>query len=230
MGKPSLDAALAAYRSLIAARGELFGTPPGPAIEILTDEAEIRTTQRAVKAARLSCGLAADDVRVGVLLDDPYLLVMRDAVRFPDGELGLYNRIISSPNVVILPLLGDRVALIHRFRHGTRRFHYEAPRGIASGLDRLDDDARRELKEEIGAEAVELIDLGELHPYSGICNEMMRLYLARITDIGTPELHESITRIELFSARELEEMIRDGVVTDAPTLAVTLRARLRNLL
>jgi len=226
MGKPSLEGGRVAYRRLMAARGELFATPPGPALEVLTEESDIRRAQRAARDARRRGGLAADDLRVGVLLHDPYLLVMRDAVRFPDGELGLYNRIITMPNVVILPLLEDRVVLIRRFRHGTRRFHYEAPRGIASGPDRLEEDARRELKEEIGADAVELADLGDLHPYSGICDETMRLYLARIEAVGAPDLHESITRIERFSVSALEEMIRRGTITDAPTLAVVLRARL----
>ena len=73
-------------------------------------------------------------------------------------------------------------------------------------------------------------NLGELHPYSGICNEIMRLYFARINRIGEPELHESIARITLFSARKLEQAIAGGAITDAPTLAATLRARLRGLL
>jgi len=230
MEKPSFEPARAAYRRLMEARRELFANPPGPVLQVLTDEAEIRNAQRAAREARRGAGLAAGDLRVGVLLDDPYLLVMRDAVRFPDGQLGLYNRLVTAPNVVILPLIEDRVVLIHRFRHGTRRFHYEAPRGIASGWDRLEDDARRELKEEIGADASELVDLGELHPYSGICNEMMRLYLARIARIGKPDIHESIARVEAFSTSALEGMIRDGTITDAPTLAVVLRARLSKLL
>ena len=228
--KSGADRSLAAYRSLSAERGELFSNPPGRIFEILTAGKDIRRAQQAARKARLQHGLSASDLRVGVLLEDPYLLVMRDAVRFPDGQVGLYNRIVAPPNVVVLPVLGDRVALIYRFRHGTRSFHYEAPRGVASGPHPYEDDARRELAEEIGAEAAELIDLGELHPYSGICNEVMRLYFARINRIGEPDLHESIARITLFSARKLEQAIAGGAITDAPTLAATLRARLFGLL
>ena len=220
----------AAYRALARARPELFENPPGSVVEVLTADAEIRRAQGAAARTRRAQGLSADDLRVGVLLHDPYLLVVRDAVRFPDGTLGLYNRIVTKPNVVMLPLHAGKIALIHRFRHGTRRFHYEAPRGIAERPDDLAGDARRELLEEIGAAAGELIDLGELHPYSGICNEVMRLYLARIERPGALDRHEGITAIAAFTPAELERAITRGEITDAPTLAAVLRAKLRGLL
>ena len=220
----------AAYRALARRRPELFANPPGGVVEILRADADIRRAQQAAKKARRKHGLPTADLRVGLLLHDPYLLVVRDAVRFPDGALGLYNRLVTEPNVVVLPVLDGRVALIHRFRHGTRRFHYEAPRGIAERPQDLAADARRELAEEIGAAAKALIDLGELHPYSGICNEVMRLYLARIGRLGEPERHEAIARIVLFSPAELDKAIDKGAVTDAPTLAAVLRAKLRGLL
>jgi ADP-ribose pyrophosphatase len=96
------------------------------------------------------------------LADDPYAMMLREAVRFPDGAFGLYNRILVPGGVVVLPVLHGRVVLIHRFRHGTRRFEYEAPRGIAGEAERIEEGARRELLEEIGAAAEELLDLGEV--------------------------------------------------------------------
>jgi hypothetical protein len=58
-----------------------------------------------------------------VLAVDPYLVVMRDAVRFADGGYGLYSRLLVPGGAAILPVLGNSIALFHRFRHGTRRRH-----------------------------------------------------------------------------------------------------------
>jgi ADP-ribose pyrophosphatase len=66
---------------------------------------------------------------VGVLASDPYATVLREAVRFPDGSLGLYNRLLVPGGVVVLPVSRGSIVLIHRFRHGARRFAYEAPAG-----------------------------------------------------------------------------------------------------
>jgi ADP-ribose pyrophosphatase len=56
---------------------------------------------------------------------------------------------------------------------------------------------------------------------------MHQLYLARIAGIGTPDKHEAIERIEVLPIAEVERLIADGRITDGPTLALFLRARLR---
>lgn len=98
------------YDVLRGERPELFRNEPG-GIEILTDPA-------AVEAAG------------GVVYQDPYVLLVRDAVRFPDGRTGTYMRSVSAtaaPGCVILPLLGDRMVLIEHYRHATRSWHWEIP-------------------------------------------------------------------------------------------------------
>jgi 8-oxo-dGTP pyrophosphatase MutT (NUDIX family) len=140
------------------------------------------------------------------------------------APFGLYNRMLVPGGVVILPVLNGSVVLSHRFRHGTRRFEYEAPRGIAGEAERIEEDARRELLEEIGAAAEELVDLAEVSMTSGIVGETMRLFLARIGSIGAPDRHEAIARIVTCSVDETERMIISGEISDGPTLAAFLRA------
>lgn len=221
---------LGRYRALVRDRPDRFTNPDGDIYHILLDESAIERARRDALDHRRAEGLPADDTRVGVLAIDPYLIVMRDAVRFADGSYGLYNRLLVPSGAAILPLLGSSIALLHRFRHGTRRWHLEAPRGGFSGVGTLAEEAERELVEEIGARPSELVDLGELHATSGCLDETHQLYLARIDRVGTPDKHEAIESIKVLPVAAVERLIAQGEITDGPTLALFLRARLRRYL
>ena len=60
--------------------------------------------------------------------------------------------------------------------------------------------------------------------------EVEHLFLARIDATARPDRHEAIKELCVIGVAEFETRIRDGVITDAPTLAAFLRARLRGLL
>ena len=218
------------YRALASERPGLFANPDGAIYEILLDSSQIDRARRDASDYRRAHQLPSEDTRVGILAVDPYLMVMRDAVRFADGTYGLYNRLIVPSGAAILPLLGDRIALLHRFRHGTRRWHLEAPRGSFSGVGTPMEEAERELIEEIGAKPIELNDLGELHSTTGCLDEMHRLYVARIDAVGAADKHEAIESIKVLPVAAVEQLIADGEITDGPTLALFLRARLRGYL
>jgi ADP-ribose pyrophosphatase len=221
---------LARYFDLVRDKPERFTNPPGDIYEILLDPARIAHAQAEALGARRRDGLSTHDTRVGVLADDPYLLVTRDAVRFADGSYGLYNRLMVPSGAAMLPVLNGRIVLLNRFRHGTRMWHLEAPRGSFSGEGTHEDEGRRELFEEIGARATEMIDLGYLHSTTGCLDEAHHLYMARIDGIGTPDKHEAIVEFATLTVADAERQIADGTITDGPTLALFLRARLRGLL
>jgi ADP-ribose pyrophosphatase len=221
---------LARYFALVRQRPERYVNPPGDIYEILLDRERIAHAQAEALRARRRDGLSTHDTRVGVLADDPYLMVTRDAVRFADGSYGLYNRLMVPSGAAILPVLDDRVVLLNRFRHGTRAWHLEAPRGSFSSDSSHEEDARRELFEEIGANALEMIDLGTLHSTTGCLDETHHLYMARIDGVGVPEKHEAIVEFATLSIPEVERKISDSAITDGPTLVLFLRARLRGLL
>lgn len=200
------------YEALRAERPELFRNEPG-GIEILTDP-------EAVAAAG------------GVLYQDPYVMLVRDAVRFPDGREGTYIRAIGAtaePGCVVLPLLEGRVVLIEHFRHAPRAWGWEIPRGF--GTQGLEDaaNAAKELREEIGAEVLELLPLGVVHPDTGVMGDRVLLYAARIDGIGALAVGEGIRRTLTVPFEEAEAMVLDGRITDGFTMAALLRARLAGL-
>ncbi|MGW1492451.1 NUDIX hydrolase [Streptomyces sp. NBC_01410] len=197
------------YDRLRTERPELFVNPPG-GIEILSDP-------ESVAAAG------------GVVYEDPYVMVLRDPVRFPDGRTGTYIRSIGTtaePGCVVLPLLDGEVVLVEHFRHATRSWLWEVPRGFGTRGLAGEQNAAKELREEIGADVRELIPLGAVHPDSGAVGDRVLLYAARIDAIGALALGEGIRRTLTVSFAQAEEMVGDGRITDAFTIVALSRARL----
>ncbi len=218
------------YLELIQRKPELAVSPPGGTIEVLTDPAAIAEAQREARRWRVEHGLSGDDVRVGILGADPYMTFVRDAVRFADGRLGLYNRILEGPCVAVLPILGDKLVLIRIFRHGMRDWSWEAPRGAVDLAESSEIAAMRELREEIGAEAETLTDLGPYTPGGASLAIRGRLYAAYIGRIGTLETAESICEARVVAVAEMERMIAMAEIEDGFTIALFARARARRLI
>ncbi|MFE1023682.1 NUDIX hydrolase [Streptomyces sp. NPDC058818] len=231
------------YEALRRDNPEWFRDDPG-GIEILTDPALIRRARRsaAPRARRGPAGSlwarlrsALRPVPVGVVSANRYLWYLRDPVRFPDGRLGLYDRLMpppdSSPGVVVLPLLGDeaKVVLIEHHRHATRGLHWEVVRGFGDPGATGEQNVARELAEEISAHPTTVVPLGELHPDTGLCAHRVELWATRVEAVGALDGGEAIHRAVAVSPAEAEAMVADGRITDGFTIAVLYRARLAGL-
>jgi ADP-ribose pyrophosphatase len=224
---------LAAYLSLARSRPELFSNPPKAGYEILLEETEIRQAEEHMAELLRRAGAPPEWAQVGVAFRDQYLLILRDAVRFPDGSLGTYIRSVSLggafPGVVTLPIWQGQVILIRHFRHSTRTWHLELPRGFGTDRD-AKQSARRELTEEIGAADIQLVDLGEAYPDTGIGSSRVAFFCATIGSYGQPEVYEAITDILPTPVAEFERMIRDGELTDGYLLTAYGLAKAKNLI
>jgi ADP-ribose pyrophosphatase len=223
----------AAYRRMIEKYPDLFRNPPGAAFEILLDEADIQRAEQRMAELLGKAGAPPEWSRVGIAFRDQYVLILRDAVRYIDGSLGTYIRAVepspASPGVVVLPLWQGKVLIIRHFRHATRSWHLEIPRGAGLALDARES-AQRELAEEIGASGVRLIELGEIYPDTGLTNSRVALFYAEVDSYDAPEAMEGITEILPTPVAQFEEMIRNGELEDGFLLAAYARAKARELI
>lgn len=163
-----------------------------------------------------------------VIYRDQWWILLQDPVVFPDGRHGRYLRMLApqpEPGVAVLPLLGSDVVLVEHFRHATRAWHWEIPRGGGTAGLTDKDNAAKELKEELGSVPRELIELGTLHPDTGILAQAVALYAARIDEVGKVPRGEGIRRARAFNFTEAERMAGQGLITDAFTIAALFRAR-----
>ena len=191
-----------------------------------TGTIEILTSPEEVAATRCTGSRVAQE-GPGLYYQDDFICVLRDPVRFQDGTCGLYVRVIPAPKrsrgIVIFPMRSNRVLLVRQFRHATRRFHIEIPRGFGEEGATLEENAKRELLEETGFEASEFRNLGVLHPDTGLLGMEVDLVQAFISDSAVPSAPEIGGELLELSIEELKSAIRRLEITDNFTLAAFSR-------
>jgi ADP-ribose pyrophosphatase len=207
------------YDQVRAERPGRFANPPGAAYEIIFD-----------RPAQLAC--EAEHGPMGVVFEDRFFIVLRDTVRFADGRVGPYIRMLGAADgtgAAVLPVLADgRVLLVRHFRHEQRDWCWEIPRGFPEPGEDGPATAARELAEEVGVRVTGLEVLGRLG-LDEIC--LARLAAADLpADLPAGAAEEGIDAIRLVTAGELTGMIAEGVVTDGFLLAAYAFATARGVL
>lgn len=181
-------------------------------------------------------GLPLEWAEIGVLLDDPYNVLIRDLVKFPDGEMHGYIRSIAAASlrgghgVVILPEYQGKIMLLHQYRHPTRQWHYEVPRGYGEPNIPADENARLEIEDETGGKISELISLGEFYNNTGYESASVALFYAKLSSVGKANVNEGIESFVWLTVKELEEWIANEKITDGFTIAAYTKAKLRGLI
>jgi len=164
-----------------------------------------------------------------LVYDGGLLKVYRDTVELPGGR-NAWREIIHHPGgVAMLPVDGaGNVYLVRQFRYPYHRAVLEAPAGkVEFGEDPFPA-AKRELSEELGAQAGRWTDLGAILPSPGYTDEVLHLYLAEELTFGKshPDEDEFLETVKLPFA-EAAAMAADGRLEDGKTVTLLLRARLK---
>ncbi|MDE7004761.1 MAG: NUDIX hydrolase [Oscillospiraceae bacterium] len=160
------------------------------------------------------------------VFDGRLLKVYLDEVALANGENSIREFVHHPGGAAVVALDGDgNVYLERQFRYSYRKVVMEIPAGkLEPGEDPFDA-IRRELKEEIGAEAGRWDALGYIMPTVGYTDEMLYLYLARDLTFGQQHLDqdEFLEPFKLPFVQALD-MAADGRLNDAKTLAALFRA------
>jgi 8-oxo-dGTP pyrophosphatase MutT (NUDIX family) len=152
-----------------------------------------------------------------------WLTIREDDIRRPDGSSGIYAVVDKPTYALVIPRDGNRFHLVEQFRYPLGLRRWEFPQGTAPGRADLDPSelAARELREETGLLAESLTELGLLDVAPGMSSQRGRVFLATGITEGPHEREheEQDMRSAWFTRVEVEGMMRDGVITDAQTLA-----------
>jgi len=172
-------------------------------------------------------------LREEILLDAPYVHVIREVVRTPSCPQGReWTKSVRKPGVTMAPQLpnGDFV-MIREERVPARRDFWQFPAG------QIDDEitpksieaaAQRELREEAGCEVRGgLKYLGKFFTSPGFTNECTHQFLAKDVQWNPANIAldagEYILESRAFSVKDLREMIVSGVIEDGSTLSLYAR-------
>lgn len=156
---------------------------------------------------------------VGLVQRDKYWLWINDACIFPSGAEGVYGRILwrhsldSCAGVIVMPILPDgKVVLNCNFRHATRSWEMELPRGAVSPGEDIEAAAKRETVEETGMLVDQLSLLGEIPPDTGLTNTVAPVFMARVIakQDAQPEETEAIESIVSLTIGEIKQAFIQG--------------------
>ena len=152
-----------------------------------------------------------------------WLTIREDDIRRPDGSPGIYAVVDKPTYALVIPQDGERFHLVEQFRYPLGLRRWEFPQGTAPDRAHLDaaELAARELREETGLRAAAMTELGLLDVAPGMSSQRGRVFLATGITAGPHEREheEQDMRSAWFSRAEVEQMIRDGVITDAQSIA-----------
>jgi len=118
--------------------------------------------------------------------------------------------------VNVIPLTADeQVVMVEQWRHGTRSIHLETPGGLADPHESVQQCARRELLEETGYEAGEVISLATVHPNPSIQNNLQHYIVAtNCRRVREPALdHAEDIAVRLVRLADIPRMIEAGEIT-----------------
>jgi len=235
VGRPLREFRLAGYELLRLARPELFANPAGAAYEIVFDpELQERVARESADRLR-AAGRPGHYADLGVVYQDDFMLLVRDAIRFRSGRLGTYTRLIPAVDELtggsaVLARYADRTVLVRSFRHSSRNWHWEIPRGFGVAGESREQTARRELEEEIGVRVLGIEPLGPLRMEIGMVGDPPQLFWAEVSEPSFLEQEEGLDDVLLATPADLDRLMTRGLLDDAFTLAAIAYARVRGLL
>lgn len=163
------------------------------------------------------------------IFEGKIMTILLDEAQLPNGKSAAREVCLHPGGVGVLPLDKDgTVTLVRQYRYPLHELLLEIPAGkLDHGAEDQDLAARRELSEETGLEAGELIYLGKIYASPGFCTEALHMYLARdLRQVDSHPDEDEFLDVVKMSFDQLLEQVMAGEITDAKTVATVLKTRL----
>jgi len=144
----------------------------------------------------------------------------------PDGHPGTHSVVTLKPGVTVLAIDDEgNVYLTEEFHYGVGRITVEAVSGGIEPDESPAETAKRELREELGIEADQWIDMGFVDPFTASVVSSTQLYVAQGLRFGeqAPEGTEQIRCVKMTLAEAVEKVIKSEI-THGPSCVLILKA------
>lgn len=179
-------------------------------INIILDEAELTEYVK-----RMNC-------KLGVVFENNYFSLIVDLVENSSGTRYTYARIINLNKyngVVIIPVLKNKIVFLKQFRHGTREYEIELPRGFSEKSKTIEDNAKSEIYEELGVSTTKLDYLGSVVSDTGLSGGLVHIFVCEIESIEKLSADEGIKETIQLSLLEIEDLINENRIRDCFTIS-----------
>ncbi len=130
---------------------------------------------------------------------------------------------------ILAELPDGRFVLVEQFRRAVGERLIEVVAGCLEPGEAAIECARREVEEETGYRAAELIPLGKVFASPGFVSEALHLFYARLDPVRGAQALDEDERVgvRLYGAAEIEALIAGGGIRDSKTLCCWLLDRMR---
>ncbi|MBJ7332444.1 MAG: NUDIX hydrolase [Solirubrobacteraceae bacterium] len=173
-----------------------------------------------------------------VVYENRWMRVREDAIERPAGP-GIYAVIEKPQAALVIPFDGTHLHLVGQWRYTVGKDGWEFPQGALHDADDPTGElvARTELQEETGFTAGTLLPIGRFTFAVGMSDQWCDAFVALdlVAGEAQPEPEEEgLLHHRAVTVDEFEEMVRDGEVWDAASIAAwslaTLRPEVRTVL
>ena len=162
-----------------------------------------------------------------IVFQNEWIKVREDSVIRPDGNNGSYAMVEMKPGVSVLPIDEEgNVYLVKEFHYAVNR---ETIGAISGGIDNDESNieaVKRELNEEAGIVADEIIDLGVLDPFTAVVYSPNHMYVAKGLHFGDSN-HEGSESLRLCKIpfEQAFQMVMESKITHGATSVLILKAK-----
>jgi ADP-ribose pyrophosphatase len=159
--------------------------------------------------------------------------LIEQVVILPTGKQITHTTIKHPGAAVILPITAEgNIIMINQFRPSLNKWLLELPAGTIEHGETALDCAQRELEEETGFSADTFIDLGQVTPLAGFCDEIQHLFVAKNLNKRSRLECDDDEVIDVLdmSLNDLEQRIISGELTDSKTISCLSKAKLCRLI
>ena len=153
--------------------------------------------------------------------------IYQDRMQLPDGSEENFDFIKHKGAAAVIPVLDDgRILMVRQYRNAIDAYTVEIPAGGLNGADEPTRvAAHRELEEETGyyADIEDVTFLLTLYTTVAFCNEKIDIYVAK--NLRKTEQHldaDEFIDVKAYTIDELTQMILDGKIVDAKTIAALM--------
>lgn len=153
--------------------------------------------------------------------------IRRDFLKTPDGRETHFEIVEHGGSVIIIPVdENGNILFVRQYRHAVGINLLELPAGTRDGNEPFDACAAREIREETGMAAGQLVQIGEFYLAPGYSTEFMGIFLAiELTHNPLAPDADEILSVEKIPVKQAFELAERGEIPDAKSLAALLLAR-----
>jgi 8-oxo-dGTP pyrophosphatase MutT (NUDIX family) len=155
--------------------------------------------------------------------ENPWVSVREDRVIRPGGKEGYFGIIELKAGSTVLALTPQsEVYLVQEYKYGIERNSIELMSGALEASETPLEAARRELKEELGLEAIEWIDLGMVNPFTTAVHAPNYMFLALGVREGesNPDEGEVLEIIKTPFSNAIDMVMRSEITHSASCVLI----------